>query len=330
MIPPSTQDFTYLGEPAVLLKAGSYEAIVLPAFGGNLISFRDCERDLRFIREPASLRMLYEKPVAYGIPFLFPPNRYESGKFEVNGVQYRFPINEPENHNHLHGMLYAMPWTVESMVSSDTAARVVLQHAVDERHPMFASFPHAFVITIDYELSIKGLTQRVRVMNTGTQAMPCMVGFHTAIQIPFSDRSSLHDYRIMVTVGERWELDDRHLPTGNLLPLTESEVDLARQGVAPFAVEMDNHYKAKPQGGRNFAAVEDARLGIKLVYDAGMKYRHWMLWNDEARGEVFCPEPQTNVVNAPNLGMDAAHTGLLVLGVGESWQEESRFYLVNL
>ncbi|WDL99523.1 aldose 1-epimerase [Alicyclobacillus sp. ALC3] len=327
---PSTQDITYLGEPAVLLRAGPYEAIVLPAFGANLISFRDRQRDLRFIREPDSMRVLREKPVAYGIPFLFPPNRYESGEFDVNGVQYRFPINEPEHHNHLHGMLYAMPWTVESTDSGETTARVVLQHAVDDRHPMFAHFPHVFVITIDYELSAKGLTQRVRVVNKGTQAMPCMVGFHTAIQVPFSDQSSVQDYRTMVTVGERWELDERHLPTGSLLPLSEYEADLARQGAAPFAIEMDNHYTANPQCGRNFASIEDAHLGLRLVYDAGTKYRHWMLWNDEAGGQVFCPEPQTNVVNAPNLGMDATRTGLLVLGAGESWQEESQFYLVNL
>ncbi len=43
---------TYENEPAILLKHGSYSAILLPKIGGNLISFRDDDRDFRFVREP--------------------------------------------------------------------------------------------------------------------------------------------------------------------------------------------------------------------------------------------------------------------------------------
>lgn len=40
------------GEPAVWLKAGRFEAAVLPGTGGNLIAFRDTENGYRFLREP--------------------------------------------------------------------------------------------------------------------------------------------------------------------------------------------------------------------------------------------------------------------------------------
>ena len=42
----------YQGEKAIYLRAGRYEAIMLPETGGNLIAFRDVESGYRFLREP--------------------------------------------------------------------------------------------------------------------------------------------------------------------------------------------------------------------------------------------------------------------------------------
>src|SRR5690606_36179306 len=83
-------------EAAVWLQWGSYEAAVIPAVGANLIAFRDLEKKLTILREPAGEEMddFRAKPGVYGIPVLFPPNRYEDGKFSFNGVDYQLPVNE--------------------------------------------------------------------------------------------------------------------------------------------------------------------------------------------------------------------------------------------
>lgn len=74
---------TYNGEQAIWLQAGRYEAVVLPDVGANLIAFRDIEKEYRFLREPAleEMEAFKERPIVHGIPVLFPPNRYEDGKF---------------------------------------------------------------------------------------------------------------------------------------------------------------------------------------------------------------------------------------------------------
>ncbi|GMA56373.1 hypothetical protein GCM10025858_08760 [Alicyclobacillus sacchari] len=85
----SVQETTYAGESAILLQNGDYEAILLPKRGGNLVGFRDVKRGYRFLREPEYEMDQFEKsPIRYGIPVLFPPNRYRDGVFTAAGRTY--------------------------------------------------------------------------------------------------------------------------------------------------------------------------------------------------------------------------------------------------
>jgi aldose 1-epimerase len=101
----------FFEENAILLKASPYEAAVLPGIGANMIAFRDIEKGFRFIREPREIDIVSFKawPVTYGIPILFPPNRYEGGKFPWQGKVYQFPVNEKAIENHLHGFFIIVP-----------------------------------------------------------------------------------------------------------------------------------------------------------------------------------------------------------------------------
>jgi aldose 1-epimerase len=73
----------------------------------------------------------------------------------------------------------------------------------------------------------------------------------------------------------------------------------------------------------------DHRRKVKLIYDAGMKFKFWMIWNNNSGGEFFCPEPQTCLVNAPNLPLSLDHTGVITLRSGEIWSETSRLYCID-
>ncbi len=55
-----------------------------------------------------------------------------------------------------------------------------------------------------------------------------------------------------------------------------------------------------------------------------------MIWNNEAAEGFFCPEPQINLVNAPNVGMDPEAIGLVSLKPGEIWEETSRLYVLEM
>ncbi|RKN85003.1 aldose 1-epimerase [Paenibacillus ginsengarvi] len=318
----------YQGEQAIWLQFGKYEAALIPQAGGNLVAFRDTERNFRFIREPGEgdMEAFMNRPMVHGIPVLFPPNRYEDGKFPWNGSVYRLPVNEANRDNHLHGFFYDIPWQVDDYGSDEHASYVVVAQRVTESHPAYTYFPHRFTIKIRYSLSSDGLRQEVGVRNDGQEAMPCVIGFHTSLNAPFAPGSSPSDCKLRMTIGERIELNEQMLPNGRFTPLDDNEKSLKGDGVSPYFARLDNHYTAVPQGGRNAMELTDTRLGVKFIYDAGEAYRFWMIYNGDANSGFFCPEPQTNMVNAPNAPFRADETGILSLAPGEVWQETSRMY----
>ncbi|MPY16702.1 aldose 1-epimerase [Paenibacillus glucanolyticus] len=319
----------YHDESAVYLRAGAYEAVMLPGIGGNLISFRDLEKGYRFLHEPAPEEMaaFRERPMIHGIPVLFPPNRYEQGNFRWNGKIHHLPVNEEATGHHLHGFLYNIPWELDDYGHSKQEAYVTVSVHVDERHPVYEAFPFPFHIQLRYSLSDQGLSQRVTITNTGTASMPCLLAFHTSINAPFVEGGDARDYRMKLTLGKRWELGESMLPTGAHQPLSASEEAMQGDGVYPFFERMDNHYTAAAQNGRNRMELTDEAAQLTLVYDVGTSYKQWMIWNNEATEGFLCPEPQINLVNAPNMDMPAEEVGCFSLEPDEIWEETSRLYV---
>ncbi len=321
-----TTKMSYLGEPAITLEYESYRAVLLPRVGGNLIQFGNLLHGWQFLRGPRSLDELKERPGIYGIPILFPPNRYQDGQFEIFGQCYEMPINEPERHNFIHGILNQLPWKVLALGCTSRAAYVVVSHTVEEGHPMHSFFPHRFEIRVAYTLSGRGLRQWVRVRNLGSRVMPVMLGFHSAFCFPFDPESRASDCVLKMDIGRRIALDDRGLPTGAFLPPTAFETEVARVGGDPFVEALDNHYTVKNQGGDNRATICDRRTGVALTYHLGRSFRYWMVWNDGARGGFVCLEPQTNMVNAPKWP-HPEELGVVRLEPGTSYWDSSRLFV---
>lgn len=324
---------TYHGEQAVWLQAGPYEAAVLPQIGANLIAFRDTRRGYAILREPGAdgMEAFKANPGVHGIPVLFPPNRYDAGKFPWEGTTYQFPVNETARGNHLHGFAHTTPWKVDRFGADELESRVTLSLTVAEGHPVYEYLPFEFTLKLQYTLSEDGLHQRVTVRNDGEKRLPCLLAFHTAVNAPFAPGSGNDDVRFKLTIGERWEMgaDDRMLPTGRFQPLSDGEKKMIEGTQSPFFEPMDNHYTSRPQNGRNYMELTDTRAGVKLVYDVGVGYKQWMIWNSGAQGGFFCPEPQVNLVNAPNVDLPAEDIGLIGLEKGEIWEETSRLYLIG-
>ncbi|MFC0212331.1 aldose 1-epimerase [Paenibacillus chartarius] len=320
----------YYGERAIWLRAGGYEAALLPETGGNLIALRDTVRGYHYLHEPyeAELEAFKANAIIHGIPVLFPPNRFDAGTFTLNGRTYQFPVNEQARGNHLHGFLYDIPWNVTSFGTVADSSYVEIEQKVDEEHAVYRYFPHRFTFRIRYSLSAAGLQQAVEVVNDGTDEMPCMVAFHTAVNAPFDPNSSPDDYKLTLSIGKRWEMSERMLPTGKHQPLSSEEELLATTGINPFFEPMDNHYTAVTAGAndRHRMTLTDTKQGLRLVYEADPAYKQWMIWNNNATPGFFCPEPQNNLVNAPNVDLPAEQSGLVMLEPGAVWKADSRIY----
>jgi aldose 1-epimerase len=322
------------GEKAIFMSAGSYEAVVLPETGANLIKLVNTYYGVELLRTPESLETLKERPQIYGIPVLFPPNRIDNGRFNSVGRNYSFPVNELDKNNHIHGFLHSCKWDsdIDKDYSKDTV-NARLSFKATESTNFFKYFPHDFEINLLYSLSPQGLKQEISVINQGTGQMPMGLGFHTAFNTPFHPESREEDYRIRVSAGKRWILNDRLLPTGNFKDLDDIEKKFKTTGISPSEIIMDNHYTAEPFdiNGTFFhgALIEDISKKLRLVYETGNKYKHWTIWNNGGHKGFVCPEPQSWAINAPNINLPDEITGFLTLKPGETWKEICKIYVEN-
>ncbi|WP_053363082.1 aldose 1-epimerase [Bacillus sp. FJAT-27251] len=318
------------GINAYELNVYPYQAIILPECGGNLIAFRDVENNYSFLREPADNQMddFKENPFLYGIPVLFPPNRIENGRFSFLNHTYKFPINEPVNKNHLHGFFYNHCWEVSETTSSEMESTIELSLKIDKQSDIYRYFPHSFRMSLRYTLSENELVQNVTILNEGKESMPLMLGFHTSINAPFSKNSTMEDYNLQLSIKEKIELNERSLPTGKRLDLKSTEKKLSTEGNSPFFQQLDHHYAAQ-KDQPNRMVLTDKREKISLIYETGSKYPFWMLYNRDAKSGFFCPEPQTNMVNGPNVPIPLEQTGIIELKSGEFWSAHSRFYTIK-
>ena len=327
----AVRDVTYGGAGAIALEAGRYQAIVLPSIGGHLVALRDETAGLRFLREPLAhegddLSRYREDPIPYGVPLLFPPNRIADGRFTFGGHTYRFPINEPALRNHLHGFFAKDAWEVTAREVEGESARLVLRRRLRDGDEVYSLFPHPLTLELHHTLTPGGLRHELRVRNDGERPMPLLVGFHTALKIPFAPEGSATDCSVAMNLGPQWELSERKLPTGRQIPLGAMAQAIAQGGGDPFAHPVDALFDAAPGDGPNECSVLDRRAGMRFLYQTDRAYRAWMLWNGDGRSGFLCAEPMTCLVNAPNLALPAAVSGMQALAPGAQWSALSRLF----
>ncbi|MBO4887635.1 MAG: aldose 1-epimerase [Firmicutes bacterium] len=274
----------------IVLEAGGYTAWAVPEAGGQLIGLS--KGGIKALAEPASWEDFQKGTTSYGLPILFPPNRIDGGRFEVDGKVYQFPLNEPKRFNSLHGFLHKRPWEVVESRSDYLKMRFVGDDTTD----FFEHFPAYFEAIQEYKLDETGLSQTVTIINTGEDLLPVGLGFHSAFAVD-------EDSRILLSVGKRIEVDDRMLPTDVVRELNEEESKLREGGLDPMTWSMDDHYTAEDLeiNGVSFHGGVIYRKGAVVTYEVDPFYRHWMVWNCKQKGGFVCLEPQNWRINAPNL-----------------------------
>lgn len=292
----------------VQLKAGGYTAWAVPDLGGQMMGLS--KNGIQALHEPISPEDTAKGSTSYGFPILFPPNRIDGGRFELEGREYQFPLNEPNRGNSLHGFLHKRPWKVEE-ATEDTLR---MSFVGDENTDFYSIFPVRFKVEQLYRLDETGLSQAITVTNTGDDPLPLGLGFHSAFTV--EDTS-----KVKLSVGKRIEVNERMLPNGIVRELSEEEAAFRGEGMDPMAWSMDDHYTVKPLlvDGKEFHGALIQREGGLVKYEVDPFYRHWMVWNCGQKGGFICLEPQNWRIDAPNLVKTIGdEAGFDVLRSGES------------
>nr|WP_276207674.1 aldose 1-epimerase [Paludifilum halophilum] len=302
---------SFLQQQAVKAGNDRLEFVIVPEWGSNLISLVDQETESELLRVPRSAEEFWEKPVLFGIPILFPPNRIENGRFSYGGRDYQWDVNEEEHHNHIHGFVHTRKWKVIEAEADEK--RVVVKTRFDsaDYEEVTRQFPHPFSLTMTYVLEGSSLSKTAEVLNHGTDSFPLGLGFHTAFVFP--EKTSLFS----LTAQKRWRLNGRFLPTGQLEEIPYQEK--LKEGMSLEGIALDDVFLSSGHdGGTNEAGLWIPASGIEIRYRVDSHFKHWVVYNLDGHHGFVCPEPYTWVTNAPNLRLPAELTGLQELAAGES------------
>lgn len=309
-----TESFLWHGLPAVRINGGGYSAVVLPGFGANCIQLRHEATGAELLRTPESAEEMTASPNVYGLPLLFPPNRIRNGTYTFDGREYRFPINEPARHHHIHGFLSQTPF--EQIGSASFC------YQATEQVP-YPSFPHSFTVERSYELDEEGMHQLLKVTNTGTERFPVGIGFHAAYRLPFLPGENPGAYRMGLPVRREWLLHpDTIMPLGTYADHSLIIQGLRQGTLIPDAQPLSNLMACDAPGVMTLTGPCGT---LHCQYDEGFPFT--MLWNQQGGRGFVCAEPQSWAVDAPNLSCPWTESGMYALRPGQSrqWRLTLRF-----
>ncbi|MFJ9384733.1 aldose 1-epimerase [Peribacillus sp. NPDC101481] len=319
------EDITFLNEKAIKFGNEKVEAILAPSLGSNLLSFKYKQKDIEVLRTPVSLEEYKKAPILYGMPILFPPNRIEAGQFTYKGIVYRFPVNETEKFNHIHGFLHDKPWKVCKKEVNGKEIVINTEFSSSE-FDLKDSFPQDITVNMSLILRDESLDIQLEITNKGNDPFPWGAGYHTVFNFPFGPGGKLEDCRISLPVNKHWELNERSLPTGAIHE-TADTLEIQNGFSLEGRLFDDLFGYDEERALENECILTDQEAGIQVIYHADQHFKFWVLFNQEG---FACPEPYTWVTNAPNLDLSAKLTGLRELKSGDTVQLRTRLAIKDI
>ncbi|NGP45453.1 aldose 1-epimerase [Bacillaceae bacterium SIJ1] len=311
-----TKNVTYLGEDAVCAESNALSMTVVPKWGSNLISIRHKATNVPLLREPQTLEEYESRPMLFGTPVLFPPNRLADGKLYFRDRMYQFDLTEEERNNHIHGLVYDQPWHVVSQTADDEKAVVVTEYRSAEDAHAMRQFPHDFRLRLTYTLANTELTITAEIENLGAEPFPWGLGYHTTFNYPADGGDEFK-----LTVDHKWELDSERLIPTERWESFDSEkwhTGFSLQGVA-----LDDAFYNEKAAEKNVCELKNPALPVDIYYTADQHFKHWVVYSGAGDSGFVCPEPYTWITNAPNLRMEERTTGVQILKSSEKTKVET-------
>jgi aldose 1-epimerase len=224
------------------------------------------------------------------------PNRLQDGSYEFDGARHQLPLNEPQHHNAIHGLVRWSAWTV----SAREPQRVVMEHILFPQ----PGYPFALRLSIEYALSDRGLRVRTTATNVGTDPCPYGSGAH-----PYLTVGTATVDRLMLRVPARSVLrsNERGLPVGREA-VQDTEYDF-RQPRQIGSTTLDHAFTDLVRDADGLARVElrDPDHGTSVSLWVDESYPYLMLFTGDTLPEArrrrsLAVEPMTCPPNAFRTG----------------------------
>jgi aldose 1-epimerase len=229
------------------------------------------------------------------------PNRVRDGRYELDGIEHRLELSEPERGNALHGLVLQSRWRGVRT----SARRVSLSYALAPA----AGYPFELALGVSYELASGGIVMTVQATNVGSERAPFGAGFHPYLTPGTTD---VDDMVLEVPADTLVPVDERLLPTGPATPVEGTQLDFR----TPRRLEALRVDACFGELGRSPAGVARVRLGTnsgpgQLTVWMDERFRFVQVFTADA---AIAIEPMTCAPDAFNSG-----DGLVVLEPGASF-----------
>lgn len=295
---------------AIVLRAGTVEAIVLPQVGGALGEFNVLrpERKFPLLRPyapgPDSPPGASPHPNELACYPLIPwSNRISHGAFEFNGTTHRVACTDPKERYPLHGDGWKRPWRV--VERSDEAVTLAVMGDIA---------PFTYYGSLEYRLIGSALEVRLSVRNAGPAPLPFGLGLH-----PWFVRTP--DVRITAAASGILTVADDLLPIA--LDPVPADADFNQPRGLPERL-IDNSFT----GWNGRARIDWLDAGMALEIGTSPALRFYQVYAPPGR-PYFCFEPISHPADAFNFPAPDARPGLVVLAPGDSYAIAVTFGVVS-
>ncbi len=161
--------------------------------------------------------LAYEESYASAILFPF-ANRIENGQYQFDNQSYQLHINQIEENNALHGLVYNKAFKIVHHNSFEDKAVVHLRYIETEGQ---VGFPFKYIITLTYIFKRDSMELIVEIKNSDTSAFPFTVGWH-----PYFVTSNLYDSILNLDCGKRILVNTQGIPTNEELFSSPNEMQI--------------------------------------------------------------------------------------------------------
>lgn len=233
---------------------------------------------------------------------LFPfPNRLKDGLYEWEGAEYRFPINDGQTGNALHGFGMDKPMEVIKVEAGEQEAAI---HCAYVYGGDMGAYPFPFTFDVFFRIAAPGSAEiTLRAHNNGNGPMPFGMGWHPYFQLS----EKVDDMAMQLPPCNMIGVDQAMIPTGKYYEYTTFTQP---RRIGPEV--LDNCFALRQREGR---------IGILLRGEKG-ELRYWQEVGHGKFGyiQLFTPPHRRSLALEPmSCNIDAFNNGggLIRLEPGE-------------
>jgi len=240
---------------------------------------------------------------------LYPwPNRIGDGTWSFSDRPARPRVDDLDHATSIHGLVRWRPFRVDLVNQNRCSLSLLLHPAPD--------YPFLSEINVTYHLGKLGLTVTTTVTNRDVVPIPFGVGFHPYLAVT---TPTIEGAQLELPAKAYVAVDDRQLPTGEILPLVGNDLDFsARKSVSGHEIDCTYTELIRDDSGLATAVVADAHgAEVELSVDRNFPYLQVYTGDALERGRrrtAIAVEPMTCPPDALRSGKD-----VVVLEPGQHW-----------